>query len=377
MRRQLSFFTNIPSPYNLDLFEALSNYFDLKVIYYAELENDRQWNLDTESKKYGSTVLKTNVLGKLIQKIKPQFHFSNGILKECLNDNSEFVILGGNYFSPNTYLVLFLSLLRKKTIFWFGEKILPTELFVLKTIKRILLFPLFYSCKSIFCIGESAILSYKFYGFKGECFNIPYSINSSKFKKKNVEASQLNSLLNSYNPDNKFVILTSGSLIKRKGIDIAIKSYLKLPPDLKGKSQLWIIGDGPLLKELEKLDDKSGEINFLGFIKPIDLPYYFNCANLFVFPSRYDGWAVVINEALSAGLPIVVSSEVTASELIKNETNGYVCETEAIESYTKAIEKLLTDEKLRARIIENNVIISEKIDSEMIANEMFRIISNV
>ena len=187
MKPTLSFYTNIPSPYNLDLFEALSNHFELQVIYYSKIESGRQWHIDTEHPNYESTVLENNWIGRFIQKFKSEFHFSSGIFKRALNDASDSVILGGNYFSPNTYIILLASNIKRKKIFWFGEKLLPTHSFIKTTIKKILLAPLFKSCHGIFCVGQAAIESYQSFGYKGDCHNIPYSIKSSNFEAKECE----------------------------------------------------------------------------------------------------------------------------------------------------------------------------------------------
>jgi glycosyltransferase involved in cell wall biosynthesis len=377
MKPTLSFYTNIPSPYNLDLFWALSTHFELQVIYYSKIESGRQWHIDTEHPQYQTTVLENNFVGRFIQRFKSEFHFSSGILRHCLKDTSNFVILGGNYFSPNTYIVLLISVFKKKKIYWFGEKLLPSFSFIQKTIKKILLKPLFYSCKGIFCVGKAAILSYQSFGYKGDCYNIPYSINTSNYNINTLNKTQLEIIKNQFNPSNKFVILTSGSLIQRKGIDIAIKSYLNLPIELKNKSVLWIIGDGPLRLELEALDDKTGEICFLGFINSKELPYYFNLATIFLFSSRYDGWAVVINEALSAGLPVVVSDQVTAAELITNEKNGFICESDNVAAFTAALEKILRGADLRLEISNNNYQLSQQWNSVAMALKVSKILLNV
>lgn len=377
MKHTLTFYTNIPSPYNLDLFEALANDFDLTVVYYSKLENGRQWKIDTEHPNYCSKVLENNWIGRFIQKFKSEFHFSSGILRLAISDDSTFVILGGNYFSPNTYIVLLLSKVKRKKIFWFGEKLLPKSSFIKTKIKRLLLLPLFNSCYGILCVGQAAIKSYQDFGYKGNCYNIPYSIKSSNFDVKALDKTKLEDIKQALNPENKLVILTSGSLIHRKGIDIAIQSYLNLPSAIKSKTMLWIAGDGPLRAELEVMDDKSGDIRFLGFLDSKDLPYYFNLSSVFLFCSRYDGWAVVINEALSAQLPVVVSDQVTAAELITDNINGFVCESDNVAAFTQSLEKILMGSDLRLEMSNNNYQLSQQWNSEAIASKVSKILTQI
>ena len=159
MKSKLSFYTNIPSPYNLDLFEELSKYFQLQVIYYSKTESGRQWFIDTENIHYSSVVLENNFIGRLINKFKNQFHFSSGILSILLKDDSESVIIGGNYFSPNTYIILLFSKINRKKIYWFGEKLLPDKSLFHNCVKRLLLLPIFKSFNGLLCVGNAAIQS--------------------------------------------------------------------------------------------------------------------------------------------------------------------------------------------------------------------------
>lgn len=378
MKPSLSFYTNIPSPYNSNLFEALSKYFNLTVIYYAKIESGRQWELNINHPEYNHILLEDNMIGRIIQKYIAEFHFSSKIFFQIYNDNCSYVIISGNYFSFNTYIVLIIAKLKGKNLYWFGEKLLPTRNKLKKRIKSLFLKPIFKNCKSIFCIGNEAIKSYKDYGYNGPCFNTPYSINSSVFNKNNLENEIFENFRLKLNPGNEIIILTSGSLIKRKGIDIAIESFLRLSKLYDKNISLWILGDGPEKIELERLARGSEKIFFHGFIQPRDLPYYFNLAKIFLFCSRYDGWAVVVNEALASGLPIVVSNNVSASELIKDEINGYVCESENIDLFVDSLLNILNSDNLRLNMSEQNYNLSNSISSEKIAKIIYnQIIKNV
>jgi glycosyltransferase involved in cell wall biosynthesis len=64
-------------------------------------------------------------------------------------------------------------------------------------------------------------------------------------------------------------------------------------------------------------------ITYAGFQPPEDLPRFFAQAHVFVLPSRHDGWGVVVNQALGAGLPILCSDQVGAGlDLVEPEVNG-------------------------------------------------------
>ena len=78
----------------------------------------------------------------------------------------------------------------------------------------------------------------------------------------------------------------------------------------------------------------------MGFNNPTALPEIFAAADIFVLPSRHDGWGVVVNEALGAGLPIIVSDRVGARDLVENGCNGFVTTAGDIDSLASALLKL-------------------------------------
>jgi glycosyltransferase involved in cell wall biosynthesis len=58
---------------------------------------------------------------------------------------------------------------------------------------------------------------------------------------------------------------------------------------------------------------------------PEDLPRFFARADVFILPSRYDGWGVVVNQALGAGMPIICSDMVGAGrDLVEKDVNGAI-----------------------------------------------------
>jgi glycosyltransferase involved in cell wall biosynthesis len=90
-----------------------------------------------------------------------------------------------------------------------------------------------------------------------------------------------------------------------------------------------------------------GRIQFLGFQQPHAMPEVFANADAFVLPSRHDGWGVVVNEALGAGLPIIVSDRVGARDLVTDGRNGLITRAGDIGSLASALLKLGQSEELR------------------------------
>ena len=92
----------------------------------------------------------------------------------------------------------------------------------------------------------------------------------------------------------------------------------------------------------------ADRVYFAGKISQELLPCYFAIADLFFFPSRHDGWAVVINEACGAGLPIVTTYSTGAAwDLVEHGRNGYVLDRDDCDGFVSALDKLVADASLR------------------------------
>jgi glycosyltransferase involved in cell wall biosynthesis len=82
------------------------------------------------------------------------------------------------------------------------------------------------------------------------------------------------------------------------------------------KARLVFAGDGPLRAELEakaSLLKVADRVRFLGFMNQSELPAVYKSADLMVLPSEYEPFAVVVNEAMCCGCPVVVSDRVGAA----------------------------------------------------------------
>lgn len=356
----MTFFTNIPSPYNLDLFESLAQRFSLSVYYFTRIETERQWDLNIISENYTSCVLRKDVLFKLFQKINRNFYFNIQCIRVALTVKSEYFILGGNYFAPNTIFLLLILRLRSQTVFWYGERLLPSPNLLTFIIKRILITPVNVFTKAVFAIGEAAMASYIRYGYVKPIFNTPYAINNDRLLLANQRG---------YQQKEKIIFLSSGSLIDRKGYDLALGAFNSLDKDLKSRIEYWIIGDGPLALRLKSLIDPEVTVRFLGFVEPKHLAPYFASADIFILTSRYDGWGVVVNEAIAAGLPIIVTNTCGASEYV-DAKGGFVVNCDVVDISSK-IKYLLLNPELAGNFSIFNSKKANEISSDRIAEKMF------
>lgn len=136
-----------------------------------------------------------------------------------------------------------------------------------------------------------------------------------------------------------FNIVSCGRLDPVKGFDLAIGAC-KLLLDKGINGFYWhIIGGGPIEAELKKAAADSGAGEHIVFHGMQQNPYpYMANADLFVQPSRFEGYSLSIMEALALSLPIV-ATKAAAGEQITDGVNGVLCDTSA-ESIAEAVKNL-------------------------------------
>jgi glycosyltransferase involved in cell wall biosynthesis len=112
-----------------------------------------------------------------------------------------------------------------------------------------------------------------------------------------------------------------------------------------------MIGDGPLKNQLMDEADNlniQDNFNFIGYKK--DIANYLGVLDIFVLPSLWEGFSIVLLEASALGLPIIATDVGGNSEIIQDNHNGMIIQSKDIPSLIKAIETLYLDAGLRQKL---------------------------
>ena len=118
--------------------------------------------------------------------------------------------------------------------------------------------------------------------------------------------------------DREIVIMCMAYFRPEKNIDTLIEAYKQVR---NSNTKLLLVGDGVERERLEALANGSEDIIFTGFLLGDEKYRQLKEASIFVLPSYYDHWGLVVSEAVQIGLPILISSQCGASDLVQG--NGY------------------------------------------------------
>ena len=171
----------------------------------------------------------------------------------------------------------------------------------------------------------------------------------------------------------KFHIVTVGRIAREKGIDLAVRACAELVGKGFCGFQWWIVGGGP---EEEAIRDMIKQLNLEGYICMMgmkDNPYpYMKRANLYVQPSRVEGYPMTILEAMILGKVVVSTNNPGAREIITNDKTGVLC-NDSSKAIADTIMKV-SENKKYFKEIENNI---QKIDFDKMNKECMNILEEI
>lgn len=148
------------------------------------------------------------------------------------------------------------------------------------------------------------------------------------------------------------MILFVGTLEPRKNVSTLLKAYALLRKTGRTKVPLVIAGGkGWLYDPIFALAEELGlgeHLFFPGYVPDAELPLWYNAAEIFVFPSLYEGFGLTPLEAMACGTPVIVSSASSLPEVVGDA--GLIVEPEDVEGLAESIARLLDDPALRKEL---------------------------
>ncbi|UWU18385.1 glycosyltransferase family 4 protein (plasmid) [Rhizobium sullae] len=150
------------------------------------------------------------------------------------------------------------------------------------------------------------------------------------------------------------VLTAVGRLTRQKGFDLLLQAFARIEARFPSW-RLVIWGEGEARQELE------AQREALGLASRVDLPgvtktpgEWIETTDIFVLSSRYEGWGIVLLEAMAAGLPVVSFACKWGPEvMITNGHDGLLVPPEDIGALAQALEQTISDSELRRRLAAN------------------------
>jgi glycosyltransferase involved in cell wall biosynthesis len=341
--------TNLPSPYQVELLSAVAAA--------GEIE------LETRFMRPAEPGLLDRLPHRILAGLGPawfrdEIRLHPRAVWECLSGDFDCYVLSG-LTSSVTFLAcaLVLSLRGKPWAAWIERPHRPDRRWsprtlapsALRGLHRALWRAVLARASRVIAMGSLAADEYHARRIPREKLGVlPYCCDVARFE--HPDAGEVAAVRRRFALDGKMVLLFSGQLIERKGVDTLLAAFQRLAPRYPDAA-LLILGDGPLRGELagSLTPEIAGRVHFAGRLPQALLPAYFAAADVFVFPSRHDGWGVVINEACAAGLPVIASRQTGAArDLVIDGVTGFLVERDDMAELIDRLDALLGDPERRA-----------------------------
>lgn len=325
-------FSNIPSPYFVEYLNELGKYADVIAVFERKKASDRDKSWETVN----AINFKCYYLSGI--NIGTESSLSFGI-KKYIKENKDRIIIFGN---PTTLTgIIGIKYCKRHNI----QYCLQSEggfANVGNNFKTKLKRYLFKDASLCLTGMEPSTDYFSYYGVPVERIKqYPFSsLYKKDLLKEPVSKNEKDLLKKELNISYSKMVLYVGRMIDRKGVDVLLKAFKNINDDVC----LYCVGGEPTKEYLEIIEEcKIKNIVFLKHFSDIEvLKKYYKAADLFVLPTRGDTWGLVINEAMSFGLPVITTKSCIAGlQLVKNDENGYLVDADSIDQLRDTIKMAL------------------------------------
>ena len=304
-------------------------------------------------------------LGISRKTLKGKIIYNHRLRKFLKNNKYDIVHINSGVFLFSFQIAVICKLSKIKKVIAHSHNTPPMSL-IKKSLKKILN-PLYRKITNIhIACSEEAAKS--LFTKTDDVIILKNGIDTDKFRYNDKIRNQYRKKLNI---ENKIVYSHIGNFIKQKNHNFLIDLFYEIQKK-ENNSILILVGDGPLKNQIEdkvkklKIEDK---VLFLGFRE--DIPNLLCMSDIFLFPSLYEGFGIVLVEAQVNGLTIVTTNNIPNEVKISN--NYYVIDNYDINSWVNTILNI----KLNNREDSNKNIIENGYDIKEVSNQLEKIYHNL
>ena len=174
---------------------------------------------------------------------------------------------------------------------------------------------------------------------------------------------------------NSNIVIAAGRHVPQKRFDLLLDAWAMLQPELKSCWSLNIFGDGQLESLLKDQINRLGIQDSAHIYQPSkDIFKEYAKSAFLVLSSEYEGFGMVLVEAMSVGLPVVsFDCKCGPRDIIDDEKNGLLVPMGDCQALSRAISRLMTDEQLRQKMSLNAKLSSESYSENVIMEKWIRL----
>jgi glycosyltransferase involved in cell wall biosynthesis len=323
------------APYRVDIFNALSKLSELELVLLTRNNANQNFN---QSELVSRLNIKPAYIDRKISVLNRDFPIG---LAKVIDELSPNIVITDE-FSVASFMVAVHKFKSKDKfchIIWTDDN---QELVKLdgipRRVARRLLAPLVEGW--LFISTEMQRYYEDVFGITRPSAIVPVTHDEDSFRKQLVKSKPfLKKIVEEYNLEGKRILLFVGRIVALKGIDRLLHAFANVVPQIDN-AMLIIVGEGEERASLEVLTSDLGinpHVKFVGRFEGVELLAWYRVGQIFVLASNFEPFGAVVNEALIAGLPSIVSSFAGARSLIDEGVNGSIVHPQNLDQFTQVL----------------------------------------
>lgn len=306
---RLALVTNIPAPYRVPVLNRVAALpgVTLRVFYAAKSEPDRQWDLPAFTHPHEF------LPGRMTERKGRYIHHNPAVWGALSRFGPQVVVTTG--YNPLHLTAWAWALLhrRRHVVMTDGTDVSEAGISIAHRAVRRLVF----ASSGAFVVAADG----------GERLLRGYGVEPSRIHRSPLCANTAVDWNAAPEAPRDIDLLFSGRLVPVKNADFALRVAQGVAQRLGRRVRLALLGSGPLEAALREQAATLADVDvqFAGHVSQAEIPRWFLRSRLFLFPTRWDPWGVVANEACMAGVPVLVTPHAgVAGELVKDGEAGRV-----------------------------------------------------
>lgn len=335
--------SNIPTPYRIPLFNTIHERLSaqgkqVQFVFAAESHAFRKWKIDIADFKFNYQYLSKNNTNT---NEKTKFYYQGLFL--ILRQLKPSVVVVPGFSVATAIAVIGKLFFNYKLVVWSGTTNNPNrKISWVKLMYRKLTTPF---VNEYIVYGTAAQTYIEQLDNKAATKTITKSYNTVAVNKFNNPSLNTN-----YNPCQ---LLYVGNFTKGKQVHRLIEIALQLQT-LGTNFNLTLIGSGETFTEIQTSITQHNLHNCVTLIPHLqkdELIQYYHASQVFLFPSQYDVWGLVVNEAMAAGLCVFASTKAGATQdLIAHNTTGFAVNYDAVNDVALLLHNIILQPQLLTSI---------------------------
>ena len=346
MKPRLVILTEIIAPYRIPVFNALAARpdVDLHVIFLSETDPAlRQWHVNKQGIRFSFEVLPSTRVRVGRHKI-----LLNRGVRAALGRARPQVLLCGGYNYPASWSAAYWARRRNIPLLLWSESTALDARNLRGTVEW--LKRRFRSLSTAFLVPGISARDYLFaLGVPAaKVFLAPNAVDVEFYSSRAAQArASADAVRSRFNLPLRYFLYV-GRLVREKGVFDLLDAYSALDDPSRSQIGLVFVGDGPARLELVRRAAHFGSVRFTGFLQKEEAPAVYALAEALVLPTHSDTWGLVVNEAMSCGLPVNVSQVAgCAADLVIEGQTGFLFPPHETDGLLSILRKFIASPDLK------------------------------